>query len=448
MTELLTPDDDDYEATRRVHNGLIDRRPAVIARCRTTADVADAVRMARQRGWEICVRGGGHNVAGRAVVDGALMIDLSPMKDVVVDPRTRTVQAQPGLTWGEFNTAAAEHGLATTGGVVSTTGIAGLTLGGGFGWLQGAYGLAIDNLVAAEIVTADGEVLSLDDQNEPDLFWAIRGGGGNFGVVTSFTYRAHPVERVVGGPVAWPLDEGADTLRLFRDVVAGAPDELTLQAGLLTGPDGETKVAGIPMCHCGPPSRAAADIEPVRKHGAPLLDGVDEMPYPARSSASDLSFPKGALNYWKSAFLDDLSDEAIDTLVDSFKRCPSAMSFCVLEAVNGAVTRVDPTATAFPHRSRGFNLLLLGQWADPASTDANVAWVRDTFAAMRPHVSEGRYVNYLSGDDSTEVASAYGPNWDRLLAIKQQHDPDNVFRHNQNIDPTSTPRQAAAQRTV
>ena len=435
MTELLTPDHHDYDATRRVHNGLVDRHPAMIARCRSTADVADAVRLARQRELEICVRGGGHNVAGRAVVDGALMIDLAPMKRISVDPAGRTVVAEPGLTWGEYNDAAAAHGLATTGGVVSTTGIAGLTLGGGFGWIQGAYGLTIDNLLAAELVTADGDVLRIDSDHHQDLFWAIRGGGGNFGVVTSFTYRAHPLERVVGGAVAWPVDQAADTLRLYRQVVAEAPDQLMAEAALLTGPDGTTKVAGISMCHCGSPEQAAADIDPIRRHGASLIDAVDEMPYAARNSASDTSFPKGALNYWKSAFLTDLTDEAIDSLVASFMRCPSAMSLCLLKPMHGAVTRIDPTATAFPHRSRGFNLLLLGQWADPDHTDANVAWVRDTFDAMSPHLAGGRYVNYLSADDTNDIARAYGPNWDRLVTIKQRYDPDNVFRHNQNIDP-------------
>ena len=435
MRNLLTPDHPDYDATRRVHNGLIDRRPAVIARCTSTTDVAEAVGLARERGLEICVRGGGHNVAGRAVIDGAFMIDLSPMKQIQVDPTTRTVRAQAGLTWGEYNAAAAAYGLATTGGVVSTTGIAGFTLGGGFGWLQGAYGLAIDNLLAAELVTATGEVLTLDQQTNPDLFWAIRGGGGNFGVVTSLTYRAHRVERVIGGPVAWAFDEAQDTLRLYRDAVQQAPDELTLQAGLLTGPDGATKVAAIPFCHIGSPAQAAADTDPLRKHGASLIDAVDEMPYPSISSRSDDAFPKGALNYWKSAFLTELTDGAIDTLVECFARCPSPMSFCVLDAVNGAVTRVAPTATAFPHRAPGFDLLLLGQWTDPASTDANIAWVRDTFEAIRPHVTDSRYVNYLSGDDANEVANAYGPNWDRLVAIKRHYDPDNVFRHNQNINP-------------
>jgi FAD/FMN-containing dehydrogenase len=433
MTDLLSPDHPDYEATRRVHNGLIDRRPALIARCHSADDVADAVRMARQRELEICVRGGGHNVAGRAVVDGALMIDLAPMKRVVVDPAARTVRAQPGLTWGEFHTAAAAHGLATTGGVISTTGVAGLTLGGGFGWLQGAYGLTIDNLLAAELVTADGDVLHVDEVGQPDLFWALRGGGGNFGVVTSFTYRAHPVERVVGGPVAWPLEAATDTLRYYRDLAHGAPDELTVQAALLTGPDGVTKVGAISTCHCGSSARAAADLDPVRKRAGAVLDAVAEMPYPARNSGSDASFPKGALNYWKTAFITDLTDDAIETLVASYRRCPSAMSLCLLEAVSGAVTRIDPQATAFPHRSAGFNLLLLGQWADPSQTDANIAWVRDTFRAMQPHVADSRYVNYLSGDDTLDVERAYGPNWDRLVAIKQRHDPENLFRHNQNI---------------
>lgn len=435
MTELLTPEHPDYEAARKVHNGLIDRRPALIARCHNTADVADAVRLARQRRLDVCVRGGGHNVAGRAVVNDALMIDLAPMKQITVDPNTRTVRAQPGLTWGEYNNAAAAYGLATTGGVVSTTGIAGLTLGGGFGWLQGAYGLAIDNLLGAEIVTADGEVLDIDERAHPDLFWAIRGGGGNFGVVTAFTFRAHPVERIVGGAVAWPLDRATETLHYYREVVHRAPDELTAQVGLLTGPDGETKVAGISMCHCGSPAQAAADTDPVRKRGGSILDSVDEIPYPARSSASDTAFPKGALNYWKTAFLTDLHDDAIETLVDNFRRCPSAMSLCVLEPVNGAVIRVAPTATAFPHRTPGFNMLLLGQWTDPACTASNIAWVRETFEALRPHLSDSRYVNYLSGDDATEVARAYGPNWDQLVTVKRRYDPENFFRHNQNIDP-------------
>ena len=435
MTDVLTPDHSDYESARKVHNGLIDRRPALIARCHSTADVADAVRLARRRELDLCVRGGGHNVAGRAVVDDALMIDLSPMKRVDVDPGTRTVRAQAGVTWGEYNDAAAAHGLATTGGVVSTTGVAGLTLGGGFGWLQGAHGLAIDNLLGAEVVTADGEILDIDDTTHPDLFWAIRGGGGNFGVVTTFTFRAHPVERVVGGAVAWPLDQGADTLRYYREVVGEAPDELTAQLGLLTGPDGGTKVAGISVCHCGPSAQAAADTDPHRKRDGSIVDSVAEMPYPARSSAADAAFPKGALNYWKTAFLSDLHDDAVETLVDQFRRCPSAMSFCVLEPVNGAVTRVSPTATAFPHRTPGFNLLLLGQWTDPAGTSSNIAWVRDTFEALRPHLADGRYVNYLSGDDATDVARAYGPNWDQLVAVKRRYDPENVFRHNQNIDP-------------
>lgn len=437
MTDLLTPEHPEYDATRKLHNGLIDRRPAVIARCHSSADVAAAVRLARQRGLEISVRGGGHNVAGRAVVDGALMIDLAPMKQISVDAARQTIRAEPGLTWGEYNAAAARHGLATTGGVVSTTGIAGLTLGGGFGWLQGAYGLTVDNLVAAELVTADGDTLAVDDESHADLFWALRGGGGNFGVVTSFSYRAYPVETVIGGAVAWPLDDAAETLRYYRGVAREAPDELTAQAGLLTGPDGETKVGAISMCHCGPQQQAVADTEEVRKHGASVLDTVDEIPYPARNNGMDGAFPKGALNYWKSAFLAKLSDEAIDTLVENFRRCPSPMSLCLLEPMNGAVTRVEPTATAFPHRRAGFNLLLLGQWGDPADTDSNVSWVRETFDAMRPHLADARYVNYLSSDDMTETARAYGSNWSRLVSVKRQYDPGNVFRHNLNIDPNA-----------
>ncbi len=300
---LLHPGDDGYDEARQLHNGLIDKRPALIAQCQTTADVVDAVNLARDAGAELAVRGGGHGVAGRAVTDGGLMIDLSPMQGIHVDPRGCTVRAQPGLTWRTFNRAAAVHGLATTGGVVSTTGIAGLTLGGGIGWLAGKHGLTVDNLLSAEVVTAEGTVITASDDEHPELFWALRGGGGNFGVVTSFEYRAHPVRDVLAGPVLHSLTDAHDALAFHREFTASVSDELTVGAALLHAPDGSgTKVAGLVPCHCGDPDTADAEVKPLRAFGAPLADLVQPIPYPVVNTLLDGAFPKpkGALNYWKS----------------------------------------------------------------------------------------------------------------------------------------------------
>lgn len=433
--ELLRPDDAGYDDARRVHNGLIDERPAVIARCRTTVDVVAAVTRARKDALEISVRGGGHNVAGRAVTAGGLMIDLSPMKEIGVDPRARTARAQPGLTWGEFNIATAVHGLATTGGIVSTTGISGLTLGGGYGWLQGKYGLSVDNLLAAEVVTAEGRVLQASEDDNADLFWALRGGGGNFGVVTSFTFRLHPVTTVLGGPAVFPLTAAGGVIDVYRRLAKEAPDELGVQCGLLSGPDASTKVAAIVVCHCGALDQAEADIRSVRELGAPLLDGIGPWSYVDQNRRIDDSFPPGALNYWKSAFFSDLSDAAADVLIKRFEQCPSPMSACVLESMGGAASRVASTATAYPHREPGTNLLILSQWADPADTEPNIAWTRETFAALQPHMANRRYVNYLSADDAGYSRDAYGTNYDRLVELKRRYDPDNIFHLNQNIDP-------------
>jgi hypothetical protein len=364
------------------------------------------------------------------------MIDLSAMKDIVVDPGTRTARAQPGLTWGEFNIAAATHGLATTGGVVSTTGISGLTLGGGYGWLQGKYGLSVDNLLAAEAVTADGHVLAASEHDNADLFWALRGGGGNFGVVTSFTYRLHPVTTVLGGPAAFPLAAADGVIDCYRRLTKEAPDELGVQCGLLTGPDGSTKVAAIVICHCGDLDQAEADIRSVRELGTPLLDGIGPKSYVDQNRQIDDNFPPGALNYWKSAFFTDLSDAAAQVLIERFEQCPSPMTACVLESMGGAASRVASTATAYPHREPGHNLLILSQWADPADTEPNIAWTRDTFEALQPHMADRRYVNYLSADDAGYTRDAYGSNYERLVELKRRYDPHNIFHLNQNIDPS------------
>lgn len=434
--ELLSPDAPAYDEVRRVHNGLIDKRPAVIARCTSTGDVALAVAIARRLGLELSVRGGGHNVAGRAVADGGVMIDLSPMRAIDVDAQQRTVTAEGGVTWAEMDATTHEHGLVVPGGVVSSTGIAGLTLGGGLGWTQGRFGLTVDNLLAAEVVTADGTVVVASEADHADLFWALRGGGGNFGVVTRFTYRAHPLTTVLGGLVAYPVDEAAQVFAAYRAVTATAPDELSAQVGLLHTPDdARVPIVGVPLCHCADDEAAAeADVEPLRHAGTALADGVGRVPYPAMNAATDPLFPRGALNYWKQAFVDEVSDGLIQVLIDAFDTCPSTMSALVIEPLHGAAARVRPDATAFPYRREGYAVLVCGQWRDPADNETNISWVRETFNALTPHVSDRRYVNYMGDDDSARTA--YGSHYDRLVELKRRYDPDNVFRLNQNIDPT------------
>ena len=434
--ELLVSDSPGYEEARRVHNGLIDKRPGLVARCSNTADVRDAVNLGREAGVEISVRGGGHNVAGLATTAGGLMIDLAPMRGIHVDPATRRVRAQPGVTWNEYNRATSVHGLATTGGVISTTGIAGLTLGGGVGWLMGKYGMAIDNLESAEVVLADGRVVTASDAEDGDLFWAIRGGGGNFGVVTSFEYRSHPVNEILGGIAAHPLTASGEFFDFYRQFTKNVPDELTSFAGLVHAPDGSgTKIIANLVCHCGDLTQAESDVKPVREFGPPLLDLIGPMPYPVINTLLDAGFPRGALNYWKSAFFTEMSDAAVRTMVDAFEATPSQMSGMVIEHFHGEVSRIDPTATAFPHRQPGYNLALIGEWLDPSETEANVRWVRETFAALEPYMAPRVYVNYLGDDESGRTRDAYGPNYDRLVNLKRRYDPDNRFRLNQNIDP-------------
>ena len=433
---LLDSGHEGYDEVRRLHNGMIDKRPALIAQCQSNADVIDALALANSRGAEIAVRGGGHGVAGRATTEGGLMVDLTPMKGIHVDPHRRTVRAEPGLTWREFNRATQVHGLATTGGVVSSTGVAGLTLGGGIGWLMGRYGLSVDNLLSAELVTATGEVLTASDDAHADLFWALRGGGGNFGVVTSLEFRVHPVREVLAGPILYPLSDARDALAFHRQFTAGTPDELTVGAALLHAPDGSgAQVTALVPCHCGNSDAAADDVKPLRAYGTPLIDLVAPMPYATVNTLLDAAFPKGALNYWKAGFLRDLSDAAIDVLVDAFARVPSTMTGIFLDHIHGAATRVAPDATAFPHRQEAFSVLILGQWRDRADTDANISWVRETFELLRPHLSDARYTNFLDADDVGSVRHGYGANYERLAQVKRVYDPDNVFHLNHNIDP-------------
>ncbi len=433
---LLLPGDDGYDDARHIHNGAINKKPAVIARCRNSADIAHAVKFAVSEGLEISVRGGGHNVAGRAVTNGGVMIDLSLMNAVSVDPAKRTATAQGGATWATFNSETAKYGLATTGGAISSTGVAGLTLGGGLGWLMAKHGMTVDNLLSAEIVTADGRTLTCNATEHPDLFWGIRGGGGNFGVAASLTFQLHPVAMVIGGLVAHPLDSAPQVLRFFRDVTSNAPDELSVFGGLLHAPDGSgAKLAAMIAMHTDPDAGMAA-VQPIKAFAPPIMDVIGPMPYDAVNTMLDGGFPKGALSYWKSSFLTALSDAAIDTLITCFRACPAPMGALLLEHFHGAVTRVPVDATAFPHRAAGYNLLIISQWMDPAQTRICTGWARDTYDEMRPFMSKSRYVNYLGDDESLgSVANAYGPAFERLRKVKAQYDPQNVFKLNQNIKP-------------
>jgi FAD/FMN-containing dehydrogenase len=429
---VLTPADAGYEEVRRLHNGMFLRRPAVIARCLGTADVVDAVRFARTHELELAVRGGGHSVAGKSVCEGGLMLDLSLMRGILVDPARRTARAQGGATWAEFNRETQLHGLATTGGTVSTTGIAGLTLGGGLGWLMGKHGLTADNLVSAEVVTAAGDVVRASAHENADLFWALRGGGGNFGVVSWFEYRLHPVGPVTSGHVAYGMERARDVLQFFRELTSSAGDEFSLHALLHT--PGDLPAAEILGCHCGSLAEGEAATRPIKKFGSPMLGEFGPASYvDTNTTIYDAGFPRGARNYWKSSFLAELNDIVIDALIEQFGTCPSPMSGLLLEHIHGAATRVAVGDTAFAHRRESYNFLVVSQWLDPTEDGKNIAWARATYAALRPHMVRDAYANYESEDDA---GAAYGPNHARLVALKNKLDPTNLFHLNNNVRPT------------
>jgi FAD/FMN-containing dehydrogenase len=434
---LVGPADATYDELRSCHNGLIDKAPALVACCRGTADVVAAVRFAVGEDLELAVRGGGHNVSGRAVSDGGLVIDMSLMRGVEVDAVARTARVQGGALWSDVNREAGLHGLAVTGGAVSSTGVGGFTLGGGLGWLMGLCGLAADNLLEAEVVLASGEVVRAGPDAHEDLFWALRGGGGNFGVVTSFVFALHPVAEVVGGLVAHPITAAREMLAFYADFTAGAPDDLTAFAGLVHAPDGSgMPLAVVIVCHAGPRERAERELAPLLTWGTPAMVDVGPMPYPVMNTLLDGGFPRGALNYWKSTFVRGVDEGLVDTMVQRFESCPSPMSGILLEHFHGAVTRVGRTDTAVPHRAPGYNLLIPSVWTDPAETDANVAWTRATYDAFEPYRAAGRWLNYFGDDeDAGALDAAYGPNRARLGDVKRRYDPDNVFHLNQNILP-------------
>ena len=433
--QVVCPGDRGYDAARAVFNGMIDRRPLAVVRSMDASDVARCIEFARRHDVPLSVRGGGHGVAGHAVRDGAVMIDLSGMKAVRVVPETRTVLAEPGLTLGEFDRATQAYGLATTLGVVSVTGIAGLTLGGGLGWLNGRYGLACDNLISATVATADGQLVKASAQENEDLFWGIRGGGGNFGVVTSFEYQLHPVDRVLAGGLSYPLSMAPQVLRFFDDFVKEAPDELSTAVSFALTPTGKPTVT-IVVCYCGPIAEGEQLLHPLRTFVAPVDDGIQPMPYTVLQSARDEGFPSGRLHYWRSGWLRDLTDNAIQILMQFVPHMPSSASGVGLQQMHGLASRVAPSATAFPHRAEQYDFLILSQWSDAADSDRNVEWTRALFQAMQPHLEESVYVNNLGDEGPARVEAAYGENYRRLAALKETYDPDNLFSGNQNIEPS------------
>lgn len=437
--EILTPASPEYDIARRLWNGMIDRRPAAIVRCASSEDVAAAVRFAAREELYPAIRAGGHNVAGLASVDGGLVIDVSPMKRITVDPVARTATSDAGLTWGEFDAATQAFGLATTGGINSTTGIAGLTLGGGIGWLTGRCGLSCDTTIAYSLVTASGDVVTATAEEHPDLFWALKGGGGNFGVVTSITYRLLPVSTVISGMILHPFTRAREVLRHYRDFVMGdVPDELTVYAAALTSPDGVPLIAVIPA-YSGPDLDEGEHVlAPLRAFGSPVADLVARMPYQSMQQMFDAGAPHGVRSYWKSTFLRALPDEAIDTFVHCAEGRTSPRTVVKLEHAHGALTRVASNATAFPSRGHAFDLVVLSLWEDVKDDARNVAWTREVDRAMHPWSASAVYVNALGDDDGGRVQEAYGDNYARLTQVKMKYDPSNRFRRNQNIPPVAT----------
>jgi FAD/FMN-containing dehydrogenase len=431
---VVTPGDPAYDEARHVWNAHIDKYPAAIARCVSESDVVRAVEFARAQDLIVAVRGGGHNVAGYATCDAGLVIDLSSMKGLHVDAVRRTALAEPGLRLGEFDRQTQTAGLATPLGIVANTGIAGLTLGGGVGWLNGAYGLACDNLLSAHVVTADGQLRTASTDENPDLLWGLRGGGGNFGIVTRFEYQLHPVQTVIGGMAVYAFSDARGVLRRYGELCAESPDQLTTAAFLIIGPDGKPAVA-IAVCYCGGLERGNAVVEPYRALGWLLADMIKPMPYVEQQGSFDAGFPPQRMHYWKGALLRRLDDSTIDVLLDFTARMPSAMSGIGLQQVHGAAGRVASDATAFPHRFDFWDAPILAQWADPADAERHIAWAREAWAALAPVATDGVYVNNLGVEGHDRVQAAYCGNYGRLAELKATYDPDNFLRLNQNIPP-------------
>jgi FAD/FMN-containing dehydrogenase len=441
--DVITPADAGYEDARKVHNGMFDRRPAAVVRCTQTSDVAAAVAFARESELDLAVRGGGHSVPGFGTVDDGIVVDLSGMRSVDVDPDRRTARAGGGVTWGIFNDATNAHGLATTGGIVSTTGVGGLTLGGGIGYLARGVGLSCDNLLSAEVVTADGRHLVASERENEDLFWALRGGGGNFGVVTSLEFRLHPVAEVYGGPMFFEVEDAGAVLRAFREFIADAPEEFGgFPAWQIAPPlpfipeqrHGEVFLAFI-ACWAGPVEEAERVLKPLRDAAPVVAEHLGPMPYPALNSAFDALYPMGLQHYWKANFATELTDEAIDAHLEHGPKVPAVNSTVHIYPINGACHRIAPDATAFAYRDAAFATVIAGMWPDAADNEANIEWVRDYYDATAPLSEEGGYINFMADDDQDRIKANYKGNYERLVDVKRKYDPDNVFHLNQNIRP-------------
>ncbi|MGW4891141.1 FAD-binding oxidoreductase [Kitasatospora sp. NPDC004240] len=439
--EVITPADDGYEEARRVYNAMVDRRPAAVVRVANAGDVIACVAHARENSLDLAVRGGSHSAPGFGTCDGGLVIDFSRLRGVRIDPEGRTARCDGGATWGDLNDAAYAFGLGVTGGIISTTGVAGLTLGGGFGHLARGLGLSCDNLVSADVVTADGTFRTVSAEQEPDLFWAIRGGGGNFGVVTSFEFRLSPVRDVVAGPLVFELEHTAEVLRFYREFIRDAPEELGLFPGFHRAPPlpfipedrvGDPFLLLIP-CWAGRPEDADKVLAPLRDAAPLVAEGVGPAPYPAFAAAFDALLPPGLQQYWKGVFAGELTDGAIEAHREFGPRVPTVNCAVHIYPINGAVHRARPDETAFAYRDATFATVIAGAWPDPADNEANTAWVREYHAALAPHSEAGGYINFMDHDDQHRIGANYKGNYDRLVQLKRRYDPGNLFHLNQNI---------------
>lgn len=444
--ELIQPGDRGYDESRKVWNGMIDKHPAFIVRCRTENDVINAVQFANQNSLPLAVRGGGHNVAGFGTCDDGIVIDLSPMKAIIVDPNGRTALAQGGLTWGDFDKATQSQALATTGGLISTTGIAGFTLGGGIGWLMRKYGLALDNLLSVRLVTAEGNCIAASKKENADLFWGIRGGGGNFGIITEFTFQLHPVGPVVyGGVLFHPLSRAKEFLHYYRRWVRTLPDEMSALVVFLTAPPEPfipeylrgTPMIAMGVCYTGDHELGEALMKPIREFIKPAVDMLGPIPYTALQSMFDTGAPKGILSYWKSEYLRNLDDLTIDEVIRYVGKMGAPNSQVHILYVEGAASRVDDDATSFGHRDAPFILHMIGMWTDPAETETQIEWARAFANGMKPYSTGSKFLNFLGDEGEAQVRAAYGEKkYARLVKLKNRFDPSNVFHLNHNIKPT------------
>jgi FAD/FMN-containing dehydrogenase len=444
--ELVTPGDDAYDAARAVYNGMIDKRPAAVARCRDAADVTAAIAFARAHGLELAVRGGGHHAAGFGTWDDALVVDLSPMRSVTVDPEHRTVRVDGGATWGDVDHATVAFGMATPSGFLASTGVAGLALGGGIGYLSRRFGLTVDNLLSADVALADGRYVTASATSHPDLFWALRGGGGNFGVVTSFTFRCHPVGEggtVIGGPVLYDIADAPEVMRWYRELLPALPEELSGWLALITIPPAPPfpeelwgrRACAIVWCYTGPHDRADDILAPVREFGSPLLVGLHDMPFTALQSAFDPLYPAGLQWYWRADFFREISDAAIEVHREFGDRLPTGHSTMHLYPIDGAAARVAPDATAFAYRDGGWAGVIVGVDPDPANAELVSGWAKEYWERLHPTSAGSAYLNFVADEGADRVRAAYRDNFERLTRVKRRYDPDNTFHLNQNIPP-------------